>query len=187
MTSSEFSFAIEIDRIPTAGGHYEVAAPPAACAAIARRLDVLEVKALKGSFDARMGAGGIVRVTGKVHADLVQACVVSLAPVPAHIDEDIETTFVAAERLGRKKHKDAEEEEIVGLEGEDPPEVSEDGRIDLAELAITQVALVLDPYPRAPGVAFDPAKAGLKASDILAPEPAGPFAALAKLKKTQPI
>lgn len=184
--SVDLAFAIEIDRIPTAGGQYDLTASPGQRASVAQRLGVLEVKALTAHFAVKMGAGGIVRVAGNVHAAVVQACVVSLAPVPATIDEEIDVAYIAAERLTRKKHKDPDEEEVVGLDSEDPPEVAEDGRIDLGDLAVTQLALVLNPYPRAPGVAFDPATAGLKASDDGDAEPAGPFAALAKLKKTQP-
>lgn len=184
--SVDFAFAVEIDRIPTAGGQYDLAASPEQRASVAQRLGVLEVKALAAHFAVKMGAGGIVRVSGKIHAEVVQACVVSLAAVPATIDEEIEASYIAPERLTRKKQKDAGEEEVVGLDSEDPPEVAEDGRIDLGDLAVTQVALVLNPYPRAPGVAFDSAKAGLKAPEEEDAEPAGPFAALAKLKKTQP-
>ena len=184
--SGDFTLTVEIDRIPASGGHYDITASPEQRAAAARRLDVPEVKALTAQFVVNLGAGGIARVTGKVHAEIVQACVVSLAPVPAVIDEEIAASFVRPAPAGRRKHKDAEEEEVVALESEDPPEVAEDGRIDLGELAVTQVALVLDPYPRAPGVAFNPAAAGLKASDLAETAPAGPFAALAKLKKTQP-
>lgn len=182
----DFAFTVEIDRIPAAGGQYDLTATPEQRAAVARRLEVIEVKALTAHFTTKIDALGVARVGGKVHAEIVQACVVSLAPVPAMIDEDIDAAFVSAERASRKKHKDIEEEEVVGLEGDDPPEVAEHGRIDLGELAVTQLALVLDPYPRAPGVAFDPRAVGLKATDGAEPEPAGPFAALAKLKKTQP-
>lgn len=186
MSAPEFSYAVEIDRIPSAGGQYDIAASPEDRARVAQRLQLLELKALTGQFAVKMGAGGIVRVTGHVHAEVVQACVVSLAPVPAVIDEEVEASFVDAERSGRKKAKAEDEEEIIGLDGEDPPEVAEDGRIDLGELAVTQVALVLDPYPRAPGVAFKPDTAGLDAHSDREDKPAGPFAALAKLKKTQP-
>lgn len=183
---NDFSYTVEIDRIPASGGHYTVTASPEQRASVARRLDVLEVKALTGRFAVKPSAGDIARVTGTVHAEVVQACVVTLARVPAVIDEEIEASFMRPARPDRKKPKGAEEEEVVGLDAEDPPEVAEDGRIDLAELAVTQVALVLDPYPRAPGVTFDPVAAGLKASDGAEPEPAGPFAALAKLRKSQP-
>ena len=64
---------------------------------------------------------------------------------------------------------------MVEVGGEDPPDPIVDGKIDLGALAAEFLALGLDPYPRKPGVAFDP------------PEPQGgrdsPFAALAEPKK----
>jgi hypothetical protein len=42
-------------------------------------------------------------------------------------------------------------EVIVSAETEDPPEAVTGGMIDLGETAAQQMALALDPYPRAPG------------------------------------
>jgi uncharacterized metal-binding protein YceD (DUF177 family) len=190
-TAPAFSFVVEIDRLPSAGGQYDIAANAEALARVAQSLEVAEVKALTAQFSVKTGAGGIVHVKGTVHAELVQTCVVTLVPVPAVIDEAVEASFITVERAARnkKKAKDDEEELVIGLDAEDPPEIAEDGRIDLGELAVTQVALVLDPYPRAPGVSFNPAQwPGSAGGKGLAPDEAapGPFAALAKLKKSQP-
>ena len=190
-TVPAYSFVVEIDRLPSAGGQYDIAANAEALVRVAQSLEVAEVKSLRAQFAVKTGAGGIVHVKGAVHAELTQTCVVTLVPVPAVIDEEVEASFITVERAARnkKKAKDDEEELVISLDAEDPPDIAEDGRIDLGELAVTQVALVLDPYPRAPGVSFDaarwPGSAGGKDS---APEEgaSGPFAALAKLKKNQP-
>ena len=58
---------------------------------------------------------------------------------------------------------------------EDAPEPLVDGRIDLGAIAIEFLMLGIDPYPRKPGVAFEPPK-----SDS---DGAHPFAALAALRK----
>jgi uncharacterized metal-binding protein YceD (DUF177 family) len=192
----EFSYPIEVDRVPTAGGHYDIKASAAALSRLAVRLAVTEMKALRASFAVKTGAGGIVHVKGKVHAELVQACVVTLVPVPSVIDEEVETSFITPDRAARNAKKakaDPEDEEVIDLESADPPEVAVDGRIDLGELAVIQVALVLDPYPRAPGVAFDaaqwpvsPGKKGAEPLEEAEDAGLGPFAALAKLKKNLP-
>jgi uncharacterized metal-binding protein YceD (DUF177 family) len=192
----EFSYPIEVDRVPTAGGNYDIAASAEALSRLAARLAVSEMKALRASFVVKPGAGGILHVKGKVHAELVQACVVTLVPVPSTIDEEVESSFITTDRAARNAKKakaNPEAEEVISLESDDPPEVAEDGRIDLGELAVTQVALVLDPYPRAPGVAFDaaqwPVSSGKKGAEpVEEAEDAGlgPFAALAKLKKNLP-
>jgi uncharacterized metal-binding protein YceD (DUF177 family) len=192
----EFSYPIEVDRVPTAGGQYDIAAAAEALARVATRLAVSEVKVMRASFAVKTGAGGIVHVKGKVHAELVQACVVTLAPVPSVIDEEVDASFITPDRAARNAKKakaDPEDEEVIDLESKDPPEVAEGGRIDLGELAVSQVALVLDPYPRAPGVAFDaaqwpvsPGKRGAEPIEEAEDAGLGPFAALAKLKKNLP-
>ena len=190
-TVPAYSFVVEIDRLPSAGGQYEIAANAEALVRVAQSLEVAEMKKLTAQFAVKTGAGGLVHVNGKVHAELIQMCVVTLVPLPAMIDEQVEASFITVERAARnkKKAKDDDEELVISLDAEDPPEIAEDGRIDLGELAVTQVALVLDPYPRAPGVSFDPAQwPGSAGGKGLTPEEEapGPFAALAKLKKNQP-
>jgi hypothetical protein len=54
-----------------------------------------------------------------------------------------------------------------------------DDTIDLGEVVVEQLALTLDPYPRAPGAVFDPAALpGYEAPEA----EVSPFAALVKLK-----
>ncbi len=176
----EFSFPVDIVQMPGSGRAYDIVADAEARARVATRLGVQSVESLKARFDLKPSAGGLLRVTGRVDAALTQTCVVSLAPVPASIREEISTTFTTAERAVRKAEKDEKlEETIVFVEGDDPPEVAADGKIDLGELAVVQVALGLDPYPRAPGAAF---KATVWVDKDDNARQNSPFAALAKLK-----
>jgi hypothetical protein len=57
----------------------------------------------------------------------------------------------------------------------DQPEALENGQLDLGALAAEFLMLAIDPYPRKAGAVFEPLPAGK--------EPAGPFAALANLKR----
>ena len=62
-------------------------------------------------------------------------------------------------------------------EADDPPDLLESDRIDLAAYVVEDLALAIDPFPRKPGVAFE------------APDQPGelsPFAVLAKLKGGAP-
>ena len=59
------------------------------------------------------------------------------------------------------------------------PDIIENGCINLADIAIEQVALNLEDYPRAEGEVFD---ASLYC-DVDEPKKENPFAVLAKLKK----
>ena len=66
---------------------------------------------------------------------------------------------------------DAEDDE----EDEDPVEPITDDEIEVGEVLLQNLSLALNPYPRAPGVAFE-------VVDDDAGEPSGPFAALAQLR-----
>jgi hypothetical protein len=102
--------------------------------------------------------------------------VVSLEPVPAHIDHSFSRELVFA---GPARHrpdpapKQAESEAVLDLE-EGPEEITS-LHLDLAVPALEELALSLDPYPRRPGVEFSP-----KNGDTEPPE--SPFAVLKTLK-----
>jgi hypothetical protein len=58
---------------------------------------------------------------------------------------------------------------------------------DLGEAVAEQLALALDPYPRAPGAELpaEAAEAGSEEGEATAPGPAAPFAALAGLRRRE--
>ena len=132
-------------------------------------LDALRVEARI----AREGREGW-RVEGRVEAEAVQECVVSLEPVAARIDEAF---------LRRYDPAATEEaaEAVIDPEAEDPPEPLGHG-VDLGLVALETLALALDPYPRAPGAAFEPVLAAPEGVEPLTDEAAKPFAGLAALK-----
>jgi uncharacterized metal-binding protein YceD (DUF177 family) len=133
------------------------------------------IASLAATFAVRRSGRSGARVTGEVHAEITQVCVVSLESFAATVDEPVDVRFAPAEAAETARRVREDDAEMVEVGGEDPPDPMVDGRIDLGALAAEFFALGLDPYPRKPGVAFDP------------PEPQGgqdsPFAALAEPKK----
>ena len=86
-----------------------------------------------------------------------QACVVTLAPVPAKLSEPVRRRFVAGLQT-----PDGDEVEMPEDDSVEPmPEV-----IDLAEIAAEALSLALPLYPRAPGAEF---AQGLHAADGVTP------------------
>jgi uncharacterized metal-binding protein YceD (DUF177 family) len=119
--------------------------------------------------------GEIVRARGRLKAVLRQSCVVTDEPVDAHADESFDIYFLP------EPSSESPEEEIE-LHESDCDVVFHDGSaIDLGQAIADTLALTLDPYPRSPG-----AEATLKEAGVLteAEAEAGPFAALAKLKRS---
>ena len=107
---------------------------------------------------------------------MTQTCVVSLDPFPATVEEDIDVRFAPRDDERAARRRGPEEPETVSMTEDDEPDPIIDGRIDLGALAREFLALGLDPYPRKPGVAFEPPAE---------PEPeATPFAVLRGGPKT---
>ena len=104
-------------------------------------------------------------------AELVQTCVVTLEPFSAPVEGAFERVYAPG-----SAEEPAEEE----LGEEDPPDAIIDGVIDIGEAVAEQLALELDPFPRAPGVVFEGFSVGEGGDEA---SPANPFAVLAKLKE----
>ena len=168
----EFARPVAADSVGSQAQHREIVADPAERAALARRFGLLSLDRLSATLELRRQAGEIIGLTGRLMGDVVQSCVVSLAPVPAHIEADFEASYAAA----------AAELLAVDLDplDRDGPEPLIAGEIDLGEAVAQQLAIALDPSPRAPGAA-------LPAGDFAGVgEQSGkkrPFAVLETLKK----
>ncbi len=115
------------------------------------------------------------RIEARLTAKLAQACVISLTPVSEQVDEQIERDLHPQHQA-----KDLLEAEIA-LNAEDGPDYFED-QIDLAAMALEQLALALDPYPRAPDAAMEVERFAAPGVTPLSDADLKPFAKLADLK-----
>jgi len=142
-------------------------------AAIAAELGLIEIGEL--GLDGTLEPEGRRdwRLTARLTARVVQSCVVTLAPVPAAIDEPVRRRFLA------------DWHEPEGAEVELPDDVDTDpigAGIDLGAVLVEALALALPPYPHAQGAHLDtvdftePGKAAMTDDD------ARPFAGLAALR-----
>jgi uncharacterized metal-binding protein YceD (DUF177 family) len=144
------------------GGEQVVEATAAERPAIAARLGIPEVVALRCRFElAPAGADGAIAAHGVLQARVVQECVVSLEPFEADVTEEFSVRFVPFGREG----------------GDDDPLSTDElayqgGVVDLGEAAVEQLALALNPFPRRPGAMLPEVEAEQ--------ESAGPFAALGR-------
>ena len=126
------------------------------------------MESLAAQFDLTPRGRDGVHVAGRVRATVRQTCVVTLEPVVNEIDEAVDVDFVAARAAPPAA---GDEVEVTP----DEPEPLTGNAIDLGVLATEFLILGVDPYPRKPGVAFEPPAPGDAA--------ANPFAALAAWAK----
>ena len=148
---NEFARPLVIEPWPDAGIAVEFSADPGERRALARRFGLLELRSLR--VEGRVERGDDRQelwFQGWLEAEVVQACVVTLEPVPATIRQRVERRYRRAEpgaEVGTASpHR-------VWLVDENEDEVEVDivtGRtIDLGEAMAEELALALDPYPRA--------------------------------------
>ena len=164
-----FSHLYNLNRLGQAGDVVEFVAGEAEREALARFADVVRVSAFAARIDLKKLAPNRFRLDFTLEADVVQACVVSLAEVPAHVALRFDRELHFTPALRRTDEGEIE----VPLE-DDLPEEIDTLHYDLAAPLIEEFVLGLDSYPRAPGVEFQ------------APEgevaPESPFAVLKGLK-----
>jgi uncharacterized metal-binding protein YceD (DUF177 family) len=171
--SQEFSRFVEADSVGTHRMERRITANPEERAALAKRFDLLGIDRLEAVFSLKRAGGGVIHVQGEIEAEVTQACVVTLAPVPAKIAESFSADFADEDRR-RPSETD------LDFEAEDPPEPIRNGHIDLGELAAEQLSLALNPYPRAPGAAIPEEFSPDPDAEGEAERPVNPFSILKK-------
>jgi uncharacterized metal-binding protein YceD (DUF177 family) len=160
----EFSRPLTVDRVPRGGSYEKIAAGPAECMALAKRLDVAAIHALGAEMRATPWRGGGLKLEGALKADVEQVSVVSLEAFRHVVEYPVLRYFMPP---GAEALADDADFDIIAA-----------GLVDLGEVVAETLALELDPYPRRPGEAF----AGEPGTASKPPVTASPFAALLKLK-----
>lgn len=164
--AAEFSRQISADQIGVQETTREIVANASERAKLAERFGLLGLERLSAVLQLKRGRGGTVQMRGRFVADVTQACVVTLEPVAAHLEQDFTASFAPGGAADAG-------EIVVALDDAESPDEIVDGRIDLGEAVVQQFAVALDPYPRSPAAA-EAAVGGDKDDDGRK----GPFAAL---------
>lgn len=148
----------------------EIVARPAERDALARRCGLLSLDSLTAHLTVRTDAAGEIVVAGRLKAEVVQECVVTLEPVANTIDTPFEQHYT-------RRPQSLAADLVIGPKDAEPAEPIEGDSIDLGELVAQHLSLALDPYPRAPDA---DQQLPLPGDD----KPAGdsPFAVLASLR-----
>ena len=159
-----------VSDIPAGGLKCERKASSGDCEDIAKALKILALESLLANYQMHALPGGGYRLSGGIQASVIQACIATLEPLPAQVNEDFTSEF-----WPEPKDVDDEGDRAV-LDGADI-EPLQNGVIDAGRIIFEALSAALDPYPRKQGAEFDwhdPASQN--------PEKISPFAVLAKLK-----
>lgn len=174
----EFSRPVAVGGLAEEGRAFRFSAEGDERTALARRLGLQAIASLEVAGRVEpTGPTGAFRLEAALRAEVVQTCVVTLQPVPSRLEAAIERRYDsrAADR------EPAGDEVVWRLDDDDGADALAGDAIDVGEAAAEQLALELDPFPRAPDAEFGP-DLGAEAGGEGAEAGAGPFAALAGLR-----
>jgi uncharacterized metal-binding protein YceD (DUF177 family) len=115
-------------------------------------------------------------------ADVMQSCVITLAPVRSHLEAEFSRDYRLSPGSRPRKPSAPRSLMIADLNAEEE-ETLTGHMLDLAAPVLEEISLSLDPYPRAPGATF-PATAEEGSESTARAE--NPFAILERLKETNP-
>ena len=169
MNPPEFSRPVDVRQAQ--GKAMQLTASAEECAALSERFGLVRIDRLTAELLLSRD-GDAVAGHGTLDAAIVQTCAVSGDDLPVTIAEPLFFRFVPASDASQL----AEE---VELGADDFDEIEFEGTmIDVGEAAAQSLALAIDPFAEGPGAEEARRRAG-----ILGEGEAGPFAALAALKK----
>ena len=167
----DFSYPLQIDELNQGEQSYMLRADKAQLETLKEILQVPAVNYFEADIKLKFQKKrGILDVSGQVRAGLGLISVISLEP----FDRDYKTDFTLTFDTNATYEQIRELDEDIEA---DIPDIVIGGRIDLGDIAIEQLALVMEAHPRQDGEEFSP----LIEDD--APLRENPFAILSKLKK----
>ncbi len=145
---SPVSFDVHVARLPRVGMPVLIEADEAQRERLAHIHDLESVESFRADLLVTPWKRNGVKVAGRVSAAITQACVVTLEPIVAKIDEAFSATYLPEDsKLGREGFGQGGEI-LIDVDGPDSPETFAGDRIDVGALAEEFFGLAIDPYPR---------------------------------------
>lgn len=144
-----FSYPLIVEDISSGEQHYHLTASPDNLQEIGEILQVPAVESFEADIYTRLNKKEhLLKVWGNLKATLRLQSVISLEYFLKTYTPEFEVLF------DTKATYNTQKEEEVDFD-EDIPDIVIDGKIDLAEIALEQLALVLEDYPRQEGEVFE--------------------------------
>ncbi|QTN98615.1 DUF177 domain-containing protein [Brucella sp. 458] len=146
------TYPVPVMHLPQKGVTVTISTNEKERAALARGHELDAVNAFSAEFLLTPWKKDGIRVRGRIDAEIVQACVVTLEPLTNTIAEEIDTIFVPENSRLARIELDESGEILLDAEGADIPETFVGDRIDVGAVAEEFFDLAIDPYPRKPGL-----------------------------------
>jgi uncharacterized metal-binding protein YceD (DUF177 family) len=178
----EFFRLLTVEGLDDEGRAFRVEAEQGERETLARRFGLVSLERLtaEGAIFPEANSG-LFRLKARLIADVVQSCVVTLAPIASRLDVAFERLYGADGENEWADKDDSGREVFLNPEEDLLPEPLLGESVDVGEAVAEQLALELIPFPRAAGAVFEGLPGGSREVSEGA-EGNGPFAALAALQ-----
>ncbi|KGB27804.1 hypothetical protein GS16_01495 [Candidatus Liberibacter solanacearum] len=148
----KFSYCVSIQSVPI---NMKIEANGLDCQKLAEEWDVLSVDNLCADVKLSSWKKGGIRLSGKVCAAIVQACVITLDPLLLQIEESLGCIFVPSSSKFLYPNGDTSgKKSVVEVRELDILPFSKDGIIDIGAVVADFIAVAIDPYPKKEGILF---------------------------------
>jgi hypothetical protein len=182
-TDGALSFPVSVNRLPQKGVTIKIDADQRERDALRDFHELEDVKSFKADLQIVPWKKDGIRVRGTVKAEIVQSCIVTLEPIDATVNAEIDTLFVPENSRLARLPLDENGELIIDAEGPDAPETFSGDRLDAGAIAEEFFELAIDPYPRKPEIEDAPPVVARFGEADEAEKPANPFAGLKDWKQ----
>jgi uncharacterized metal-binding protein YceD (DUF177 family) len=146
----------DLNRLSDAGYETILTLDEAGRARVAAWLDVPSLDRFEAKIALKRLSPGRFAYEAEIDAAITQDCTVTLEPVSSHIVKTFSRTLHLVSKAPSQQRFTLEGELSAASGDDDVPEDIDNSHFDLAAPVLEELVLAIDPYPRAPGVAFAP-------------------------------
>ena len=177
-----WSQLIRAEEVPQNGKTIELSPDEAMKKALAKQLDIAELKDLKAKLTMSRENAHIIHIKGTLNAKVKQSCVITLEPVESDITDEFEAWYAdekQAVSFKRAQHDAQSKKDLLDvpmLDESEDPEPMVNGAIDVADLVTQYLSLSIPPYPTKEGLSYSVQVEEPK--EVKNPLKLNPFAAL---------
>jgi uncharacterized metal-binding protein YceD (DUF177 family) len=145
-TGAEFALWMTVEKLGRDPMTFKFDATKAQCVELVSKLDIAGVASCSASGElSRKDGGSQIILKAMFKAEVDQDCVLTLKPVTQKIEEE----FVMCYTFSKADTVLEDGEHVIGSNEDDLPELIVEGKINVVQAVVEQIALALDPYPRA--------------------------------------
>jgi len=166
-----FSYPVDLSSLSERGFEDAFEIPEAACLAIAKSYELDGLEDFKAKLHLTRASKNEYVLKGHFSVTINQTCIVTLKPVQTKINQVFERRYVVTSRRRERRKTTTIDVQLGVLENETLSGPS----LDLTAPVLEEFALIIDPYPRIQGAAFDGRKEAESAKE-------SPFEVLQALK-----